>query len=87
MLQCSKISDIGCGDGQVVHVLAFYSDDPSLNPDEGYNFYFKIVVEKSKNKQKEATGFDHFSKEKLRDIFVNCVKSTKLIAPSYLFNK
>ena len=29
---------MGRGGGQVVSVLAFYSDDPSSNPAEVYNF-------------------------------------------------
>ena len=45
---------MGCGGGLVVSVLAFYSDDPSSIPAEVYNFFCKIVVEKNKNKQKEA---------------------------------
>ena len=43
-----------CG-GHVVIVLAFYSDDPSSIPTEVYNFSVETVVEKDKNKQKEAT--------------------------------
>ena len=35
----------------MVSVLAFYSDDPSLNPAEVYNF---CVVEKDENNLKEA---------------------------------
>ena len=35
------------GGGQVVSVLAFYTDGPSLNPSYVYN-------EKNENKQKEA---------------------------------
>ena len=34
----------GRGGGQVVSVLAFYSDDPSSNPAEAYNFSCKICV-------------------------------------------
>ena len=30
-----------CG-GQVVSVLAFYSDNPSSNPAEAYGLFFKI---------------------------------------------
>ena len=44
----------GRGCGQVVSVLAFYSDDPSSNPAEAYSFSCKIVFEKNKNKQKES---------------------------------
>ena len=38
----------------MVSVLAFCSNDPSLNPAEVYNFSVEIVVEKNENKQKEA---------------------------------
>ena len=41
---------MGRGGGQVVSVLAFYSDDPSSNPAEAC----EIVFEKNRNKQKEA---------------------------------
>ena len=34
----------GGGGGQVVSVLAFYSDDPSLNPAAAYSFFCKICV-------------------------------------------
>ena len=45
----------GRGGGQVVSVLTFYSDDPSLNPAEAYSFFLlKCVLEKNENKQKEA---------------------------------
>ena len=50
----SKIIKLGRGRGQVVSVLAFYSDDPSSNPTEAYSFSVKFVFEKNKNKQKEA---------------------------------
>ena len=47
---------LGRGGGQVVSVLAFYSDDLSLNPAEIFNFSVKIVVEieKDENKHKKA---------------------------------
>ena len=35
-------------------MLIFYSDDPSSNPPEAYNFFCKICAEKNKNKQIEA---------------------------------
>ena len=44
----------GRGGGQVVSVLALYSNDPSSNPAEAYSFYSKICVWKNENKQKEA---------------------------------
>ena len=46
----SKISKamVGRRGGQVVSVVAFYSDDPSSNPAEDINFC-KIVVKKNGN--------------------------------------
>ena len=45
---------LGRGGGQVVSVLAFYSDYPISNPAELYIFFCKFVFEKNENKQKEA---------------------------------
>ena len=42
------------GGGQVVSVLAFYSEDPSSNPPDAYRFSVQFVFEKIENKQKEA---------------------------------
>ena len=47
------------GGGQVVSVLAFYSDNPSSNPVEAYSFSVNFVVEKNENKPKE-TGVGPF---------------------------
>ena len=38
----------------MVSVLAFYSDNLSLNSAEAYNFYVKIVVEINENKEKSC---------------------------------
>ena len=38
----------------MVSVLAFYSDDLSLNPADAYSFSVKFVFEKNENKQKVA---------------------------------
>ena len=38
----------------MVSVLAFYSDDPSLNSAEAYSFSVKFVFEKTKINKKEA---------------------------------
>ena len=46
--------------GQVVSVLAFYSDDPSSNPAEAI-LIVKFVLDKNENKQKEA-GVGQFKK-------------------------
>ena len=42
---------MGSGGGQVVSVLAFYSDDPSSNPVEVYNFSVRLYLKRTK-KQK-----------------------------------
>ena len=44
----------GRGGGELVSVLTFYSDNPSLNPTEAYSFSVKFVFEKNENEQKEA---------------------------------
>ena len=44
----------GSGGGQVVSVLAFYSDDPSLNPAEVYSFYSVNCLKRTKINEKEA---------------------------------
>ena len=44
----------GCGGGQVVSVLAFYSDNPSSNPAEVYNFSVKLLLKRTKINKKEA---------------------------------
>ena len=54
-MQCSFLIG-GRGGGQVVSILAFYSDDPSSNPAEAYSFFCKLVFEKNKNKQKDRVG-------------------------------
>ena len=45
---------MGCGGGQVVSLLAFYSNDPSSNPAKVYSFFCNIVFEKNENKQKRG---------------------------------
>ena len=42
----------GCG--QVVSMLAFYSDDPSSNPAEAYSFFCKICIWKDRKQTKES---------------------------------
>ena len=66
---CHKNSLFRChGCGQVVSVLAFNSDDPSLKTTEVYSFSVKFVLEKNENKQKEA-GVSPFLKNSL---FATC---------------
>ena len=45
---------LGRGGGQVVSLLAFYSDYLYSNPAEVNNFCVKIAVLKNENKYKEA---------------------------------
>ena len=47
------------GGGQVVSVLAFYSNDPSLNPAEVYNFSVNCLSKRTKINKKE-TGVGQF---------------------------
>ena len=49
------------GVGQVVSMLAFYSNNPSSNPADAYSFSVKFVFEKNENKQNEA-GVGPFKK-------------------------
>ena len=42
---------MGRDGGQVVSVLALYSDDPSSNSAETHSFYVEFVFEKNKNKK------------------------------------
>ena len=44
---------LGRGDGLMVSVLAFYSDDTSSNPSEVFHFAVKLLVRRT-NKQKDA---------------------------------
>ena len=50
------------GGGQVVSVIAFYSDDPSSNPADITVFSVKFAFEKNKIKQKKP-GWDHCLKK------------------------
>ena len=47
------------GGGQVVSVLAFYSDNPSSTPAEVYNFIVKIVAENDQKINKKRPGLAH----------------------------
>ena len=52
------------GGDQVVSALAFYSDDPSSNPTEAYNFSGKFVFEKNENKQNRGRGWPIFTNKR-----------------------
>ena len=56
-----RMDSLGLGGGQVVSVLAFYSDDPSSNPAEVYNFSVKLLLKRMK-KKKQRPGLAHFKK-------------------------
>ena len=47
------------GGGQVVSVITFNSDDPSLNPAEAYSFFVKFVFEKERKETKKRPWLDH----------------------------
>ena len=47
----------------MVSVLAFYSDDPSSNPAEVYNFSVKLLLKRTKINKKRP-GLVHFKKRK-----------------------
>ena len=55
------VSSQGRGSGQVVSVVAYYSDDPSSNPADAYSFSVKFVFKKNENKQKRPR-LAHFCK-------------------------
>ena len=55
---------MGRGGGQVVSVLAFYSDDPSSNPAEVYNFSVKLLLKRTKINKKRP-GLAHFFKKNI----------------------
>ena len=61
-----KISK-GCGGGQVVSVLAFYSNDPSSNPAQVSNFCVKLLLKRTKINNKEAGVGRFFKKMKISD--------------------
>ena len=54
---------MGRGGGQVVSVLAFYSDNPSSNPAEVYNFSVKLLLKRTKIKTKKRPGLAHLKKK------------------------
>ena len=62
LIVATKIwENMGRGGGQVVSVLAFYSDDPSSNPAEVYNFSVKLLL-KSTKINKKRPGLAHLKK-------------------------
>ena len=51
------------GGGQVVSVITFNSDDPSLNPAEAYSFFCKICVWKRTKRNKKEAVVGPFKKQ------------------------
>ena len=49
---------LGRGDGYVVSVLTFYSDDPSSNPAEAYSLSVKLCLKRMKI-NKNMPGLAH----------------------------
>ena len=63
---------LGRGGGQVVSVLAFYSDDPSSNHAEVYNFPVNFLLKRTKINKKRP-GLAHFYKKTPDAIYIpNC---------------
>ena len=58
-LRPTRVDIGGRAGGLVVSVLAFYSDDPSSNPAEVYNFSVKLLL-KSTKINKKRPGLAHF---------------------------
>ena len=68
---------LGHGGGQVVSVLAFYSEDSSSNPAEVYNFSVKLLLKRTKINKKRP-GLAHFFKKKcVCFIEVVCLENTE----------
>ena len=60
----------------MVSVLTFYSDDPSSNPAEVYNFSVKLLLKRTKINKKEAGVGPFFLKKKGKNTVSEC-KNTK----------
>ena len=56
---------MGRGGGQVVRVLAFYSDDPSSNSTEAYSLFCKNLCSKRTKINKKSPRLAHIFKKKL----------------------
>ena len=55
--QLTFLASFGRGGGQVVSVLAFYSDDPSSNPAEVYIYSVQFVFEMNENNYNKGRGW------------------------------
>ena len=74
------------GGGQVVSMLAFYSDNPSSNPAEACIFSVNFVFEKNENPHKRGSGWPILKNRKVSNISLRdqlsaaCVKRNQLSA-------
>ena len=66
----------GRGGGQVLSVLAFYSDDPSSNPTEVYNFSVKLLMKRTKINKKRP-GLAHL--KKINSSFDGCIVESRTL--------
>ena len=62
LTKCYFHGVVGRGCGQVVSVLAYYSNHTSSNPADAYSFFCKICVWMNENKQKEVGVGPFFKK-------------------------
>ena len=60
LLQTTTSTQIGCGGGLVVSVLAVLSDKPSLNPAKVYSFCYENVVSKRMTINSNMPRLAHF---------------------------
>ena len=61
----------------MVSVLAFYCDNPSLNPAVAYSFFVKFGFEKNENKQKDS-GVGPFKKD-TDQIYISASKNKFIV--------
>ena len=80
-----KKNKLGRGGGQVVSVLAFYSDDPSSNPADAYGFFCAFEFEKNDNKKRP--GLAHFIKKGKRSREWHNKNNIYLLLPSMFMER
>ena len=56
------------GGGQMVSVVAFYSNDPNPNPAEAISFSVNFVFDNNENKQKRGLGWPIWKNKTFVDI-------------------
>ena len=69
---------LGRGGGQVVSMLAFSSDDPSLNPAKAFIFSVKFAFEMSEMKKKKEARVGPFKHKNMDFMFFFKNTETKL---------